>query len=162
MDRSASLLSATNPHHYAGAFGIVLAPTTPLLCGWNHDSGTASMANRGCGAVCTPHVHAPDAGCSWPPARLQEMLLSQAPHAYNEVIISAIEWQRALPLLVEAFVVLDATTDAAVAPGGHGGVVAAHAAFVERYARDGMPHAAEVARTPILRFTPSVGFRVVA
>ena len=116
---SASLINAHVPRLYSGGStpgdGLVLSPETPLLCVWDRDMGTQSMSNRGCGFFqrCdnTPgaQLDGPNGErhkCSWRPSDLATMLLWQKSWDYNEVIISAIEWQRSLPWLVEAFVFL--------------------------------------------------------
>ena len=64
---------------------------------------------------------------------------------YNEVIVSSIEWQRAMPRLIEAFVFIDG--DAA----SEARARAEHAGFAAQFGE------AVAARTPILRYLVSDG-----
>ena len=88
------------------------------------------------------------------------MLRSQARWSYNEVIISAIEWQRALPRLVEAFIFVQNPHDAWRGTGWRDARDHARQlreAFVAHFAGRG----ADVAQTPVLRFNGSAGFEEV-
>ena len=149
---SASLVNAEFPSLYAGAAGVVLRAETPLLCAWHQDVGTSSMPRSGCGwhdcvDVASAAAGGSESPCSWPPNMLEGVLLTQRRlhhRTYNEVIISSIDWQRALPRMIEAFVVVDGQS------GGDERARSARAAFVGHF-EDG-------AVVPILRYHGRNGF----
>ena len=86
---SASLIHPANCRLYHGSNGLVLAPDARLTCAWDHDSGTASGANLGCGqitgCVADDHPRTRDGSCknSWAPSQLRQMLMAQRRYSYN-------------------------------------------------------------------------------
>ena len=92
-----------------------------------------------------------ESGQSWSPSHLQGMLLAQrrrGQNTYNEVIISSIDWQHALPRMVEAFVIIDGAWSRESDLNGEARARGAHAAFVQRFGADDPT----VAHVPILRY----------
>ena len=183
---SCSLINVNRPKLFSGGStpgdGLVLSPRTPLLCAWDHDVGTQSMLNRGCGfETCdsTPGAQLdgpsglPRRKCSWRPADMATMLERQKEHNYNEVIVSSIAWQHSLPWLVEAFVYLHGIPGAT--PEGEQRARTAQRAFVAAFCARGAGGAARAqegsaehagqqrsgtcaggsAPPPVLRFTGS-------
>ena len=97
--------------------GFVLAPSTQILCAYDHDQGTDGQANGGC-----PIDH------EWSGDDLLAVLEAGAPQtAYwiNEIIVGGAAWERSLPGGVEAF----------FTSGGRGAdqLRAAHRAFLEEH-----------------------------
>ena len=97
--------------------GFVLAPSTQILCAYDHDQGTDGQANGGC-----PIDH------EWSGDDLLAVLEAGAPQtAYwiNEIIVGGAAWERSLPGGVEAF----------FTSGGRGAdqLRAGHRAFLEEH-----------------------------
>lgn len=122
---SASIVSAARPLLYSsgGSEGLVLSPTTEILCAFTADVGSGSNVHGGC----------PD---TWEEGQLRPTLRSQPTSTWNEVIVGSLFWERHLPSAVEAV----------LWHGQEGRARRVHASFLDYYGLT-------VEQVPLVRYT---------
>ena len=87
-------------------WGFVLSPRTTLTCSFSADAGSQGQLMGGCDTM--PKCNFPVSwACAWPPEQTAQMLSTQNCDAYNEVIVSSDDWDRGLPMTIEAVVFAD-------------------------------------------------------
>jgi hypothetical protein len=119
-------------HH---RIGVVVQAHVPSPCSYSFDGGSQTKPNGGCGSWSgNPSVQkdwcVPGRpwACSWRPNQLDEMMKhSSTASGYNEVIVLASDWNKALPDAVAA-IVYGSEANSEMARG-------VHASFLARFER---------------------------
>jgi len=144
---SSSLISRKVPWLFSsswGTVGIVISPTVEIMCSFPADSGTGGHPNGRCKGADRASVGTENfyhGSSTYNGKTLRDALEQQYSGSYrkshfgasgfNEVIISSMYWERALPSAVEAFFYAD--SERAVTQKQRLEIRQAHSAFLQYY-----------------------------